>query len=248
MDEHGAQPDGGAVHEHELARRPHAAHAAQLAEHVLRHLAAVAFDHALGETARPVVHQRAIEEGGPAVQHGDHLMRQAGKAPILVGRHGARDVVGHQRAVKLDRAAHETRREDPDAAEIHQIDRTVRPHRVVAEMRIAVDHAVGIERHVPGAEHVGGQPVLVLLRMALPVEQWLALQPGHGEQPVGRVRGHDLRHVHAGLVAQHVAIERHVPGLAPVVQLLAQARGDLGMDLVGTDGGIEALADREDEL
>ena len=115
-------------------------------------------------------------------------------------------------------------------------------------MRVAVDHAVGIERHVPGAEHVRGKPVLVLLRMALPVEQRLALQPGHGEQPVRRMRGHNLRHVHAGLVAQQVAIESHVLGLAPVIQLLAQACGDLGMDLVGTDGGIEALADREDEF
>ena len=42
MDEHRAKPDGGAVHEHEFARRAHAAQAAQVAEHVLRHLAAVA--------------------------------------------------------------------------------------------------------------------------------------------------------------------------------------------------------------
>ena len=89
---------------------------------------------------------------------------------------------------------------------------------------------------------------LLLLRAALPVEQRLALQPGHGEQPVGRVRGHDLRHVHVGLVAQHVAIERDVPGLAAIVELLAQARRDLGMDLVGADGGIEALADREHQF
>ena len=62
------------------------------------------------------------------------------------------------------------------------------------------------------------------------------------------MRGHDFGHVHARLVAQHVAIERHVFGLALVVELLAQARGDLGMDLVGADGGIEALADREDQF
>src|SRR5262245_13842637 len=37
VDEHRTQPDRGAIHEHELARRPHAAHAPQLAEHVLRH-------------------------------------------------------------------------------------------------------------------------------------------------------------------------------------------------------------------
>ena len=82
----------------------------------------------------------------------------------------------------------------------------------------------------------------------LPVEQRLALQPGHGEQPVGRVRGHDLGHMHVGLVAQQVAVERDVPGLAAIVELLAQARGDLGMDLVGADGRVEALADGEHQF
>ena len=82
----------------------------------------------------------------------------------------------------------------------------------------------------------------------LPVEQRLALQPAHGEQPVGRVRRHDLGHVHVRLVAQHVAVERDVLGLAPVVEFLAQPRRDLGMDLVGADRRIEALADREHDL
>jgi hypothetical protein len=37
----------------------------------------------------------------------------------------------------------------------------------------------------------------------------------------------------AGLLAQHVRVEPHVPRLAVVVELLAQPRGDLGVDLLG---------------
>ena len=41
MHEHGAEPDRGTVHEHELARRGHAADLAQLLVHALDHLAAL---------------------------------------------------------------------------------------------------------------------------------------------------------------------------------------------------------------
>jgi len=54
--------------------------------------------------------------------------------------------------------------------------------------------------------------------------------------------------MHGRLVAQHDAVERGVPRLAPVIQFLAQPLGDLGMDLVGADRRIETLADRENQL
>src|SRR2546423_1148955 len=61
--------------------------------------------------------------------------------------------------VDADDALVEGRPEYPDAAEIQQVDPIVRPHRVIPEMRIAVDHAVIVERHVPGPEHVHGHLV-----------------------------------------------------------------------------------------
>ena len=39
-----------------------------------------------------------------------------------------------------------------------------------------------------------------------------------------------------------------MPGLAPVVQFLAQPRGDLDRDLGGVDGGIEPLAQRQQQM
>ena len=106
-----------------------------------------------------------------------------------------------------------------------RLTRAVRPHRVVAEMRVAVDDAVAIERHVPGAEHVDGERVALLLPRAL-----ASLSSGSPSSQVmvssrvGRQLGHDLRHVHVRLVAQHVrGRARMCRGLAPVVELLAQA-------------------------
>ena len=52
----------------------------------------------------------------------------------------------------------------------------------------------------------------------------------------------------AASLCEHRGIERDVLGLADVIELLAQARGDLDRDLGGVDGRIEALADGEQQL
>src|SRR3546814_20481774 len=51
-----------------------------------------------------------------------------------------------------------------DAAEVEQVHGSVRPHAVVAEVRVAVDDAVTVERHVPGPEHIVGDAVALLDR------------------------------------------------------------------------------------
>ena len=118
---------------------------------------------------------------------------------------------------------------------------------VVAEMRIAVDHRVVVERHVPGAEHVVGDPVALLERCVLELEQWSAVQPAHGEQAPGRELAQHLGHVHLGFVPQHVRIKAHVPGLAPVIELLAQALGQLLVDPLRIDRAVVAPVDAEDQ-
>ena len=45
-----------------------------------------------------------------------------------------------------------------------------------------------------------------------------------------------------------VAVEPHMRGLAPVIELLAQPVGDLGMDLSGGDGAVVALVEAHREL
>ena len=58
-------------------------------------------------------------------------------------------------------------------------------HGVIAKMRVAVDHAVMAERVPPGAEHGAGDLVALFERPVAIVEQALAVEPGHGEQPLG---------------------------------------------------------------
>ena len=73
------------------------------------------------------------------------------------------------------------------------------------------------------------------------------MQPAHGEQAPGRELAQNVRHVHLGLVPQHVGIEVHVPGLALVVELLAQALRQLLVDPLWLDRAVVAAVDAEDQ-
>ena len=105
-------------------------------------------------------------------------------------------------------------------------------HRVIAEMRIAVDHAETAERKPPGGEH--RLPDAVALRELgafLCVSSLVpSSQSSVSSRPVessGHTSGTRIR----SMPLEHRAIERGVLCLAPVVELLAHARGDLLADL-----------------
>ena len=115
-------------------------------------------------------------------------------------------------------------------------------------MGIAVDYPIEIEGHVPGPEHVVGDPVAQLEgAMGLDErEQRRALEPGHAQQAAGGqvFQGHgdaDIR-----LLGQHGSVEPHVLRLEAIIQFLAQTRRDLGVDFPGDDRPVIALVDRED--
>src|SRR5438132_9193855 len=99
-------------------------------------------------------------------------------------------VVALQRMVEIDDAAHERGREDPDAAEIEQVDGAVRCGGVVAKMRIAMNDAVMVERHVPHPEHSQGSLVAHCKRCPLyKIEDRHSFEPGHRQQATGRKVG-----------------------------------------------------------
>ena len=150
--------------------------------------------------------------------------------------------------IKVDHSLDEGRPEHPDAAEVHEVQGAVGPDRVVAQMGIAVDDAVGVKRQVPGAEQIVGHPVPPLEGLLRDVQERPAVEPGHGQQPPGRELGHELGHLYPALAPEHGAVEGHVTGLALVVQLLAQAGGDLGVDLAGRHRPVVALVDRHHQL
>ncbi len=90
--------------------------------------------------------------------------------------------------------------------------------------------------------------VAVLERRVLVVEELAALEPGHGEEPLGRQLGHDLGHADALIVREDGAVEPRVARLQLVVELLAQPRGDLLQDLAGLDRRRHARVDGEHGL
>ena len=204
--EHRAEADRGAVHQHELARRRHPADLAQPPLHVEHHAAPLAARVGLLDQARPVLEQRRVHERGPEVERLDHLVAQILEPPGPIRVHRQVLIAGLERPVQVDHALHQARPEHADAAEVEQVDAEIRPGGVVAEVRIAVDHRVVVERHVPGAEQVVGDAVAHLDRRVLELEQRAPVQPAHGQQTPGRELAQHLGHVHLGLVPQHVGV------------------------------------------
>jgi hypothetical protein len=120
--------------------------------------------------------------------------------------------------------------------------------RMQPKSRVAVNHPELVERHVPGAEHVVGNGVAEFeLGFAEPGQR-MPVEPGHGQQPVGRQLGQGFGHMDAGFLCQHRRIEPHVPRLALVIQLLAQPFRDFRVDLRRRNRLVVALVDREHEL
>src|SRR5258705_215534 len=158
MQKYGAEPDRGPVHEYEFARHGNRASLLErpmdpnrFAPAVLRRLDAV------GETAHPIVQQRSIDEARPDIEHVDQFPIEPLETPGLIRVNDEISVSLQEAVIEIDHAADELRGEDADAAVVEEIDAGSSPtlieHRVIAEMRIAVDHAEAAERPPPGSEH-----------------------------------------------------------------------------------------------
>src|SRR4030095_4001498 len=84
MQEHTAQPDGGAVHEHKLTRHPHRTFFLQRLVHGKGFLAPVLTGRgAVGDLTLAVLEQRPIDEAGPDVENIDQLVAETDEAPGL---------------------------------------------------------------------------------------------------------------------------------------------------------------------
>src|SRR6266700_2065614 len=102
--------------------------------------------------------------------------------------------------VEVDHAADELRRENADAAIVEQVDAVrgavLDEGRVVAEMRIAVDHAEAAERLPPSLKHRDRDAIARRDVIALVGQQLVALEPVEGEETPRRLRGPYPRHSH----------------------------------------------------
>ena len=229
--EHRAKPNCRAVHQREFARDAHAAGALQPGMHffgdappILRVIAFLNGPHA-------VIQQRFIKEARPKVQHFHGFALQILEAPDTIGFSRLVEIPIAHGFIKHDHAAHEARIENPHHAEIKQIDpeaiiiRQVRAHLVIPQMRVAMDHTIAIEGHIPGAEQGAGIGSAFFLRRVF-VNTCLngaAIQPGHRQQALGAKGFHRHRHAHAGHIAQHNAVKPLLRCFAQIIQFLAQA-------------------------
>src|SRR5689334_569804 len=101
-------------------------------------------------------------------------------------------------SVEVDDALHELRLERPHATVIEEVDparhwqaalaarRTAGEQVVVAEGRIAVDHAIMRAWEPPRAEHRPRNLVSRLVSRGLVLDQPASLAPGHRQQPLRR--------------------------------------------------------------
>src|SRR6516162_1163439 len=100
--------------------------------------------------------------------------------------------------IEIDHAAHELRRENPDAAIVEQIDAGWLGYvlagaafnariedRVVAEMRIAMDNTITAERIPPSREHRRSEHIAHGKRIVLVRQHARAFEPVEREQPAG---------------------------------------------------------------
>ncbi len=88
MQKHRAEPDRGAVHEHEFARHGHRSFLLEGLVHAKSFAAAIfRRRNAVGDGAHPVVEQRRIDETGPDIERLDQVARQIAKSPGFVSMH-----------------------------------------------------------------------------------------------------------------------------------------------------------------
>ena len=205
--------------------------------------------HPIRDGADPVIQKRPIDEARPDVEHFDQVLAQALEAPGLIGVDHLRLIVAHEALIEIHHPAHEARREDPHAAVVQQVDAlALAKDRVIAQMRIPVDHAELAEGLPPRPEHGLRDAVAHLLIGGLEGEELAPLQPVQGQQAAGGELRPGAGYAHLVEIREHMGVERGVLGLALVVQLLAHPCADLHRHLAGVDGRIHAPVQGEEHV
>ena len=145
-------------------------------------------------------------------------------------------VIGQQTAIEQHHTGDKARRKDPNTAKIEQIQASgIGRETIVAQMGIAVDDAERGHGRPPGLKQLLGNAVTGLKRRGFEGQEPLTLQPIHGQEPTGRELRHRLRHGNVRTALKEGAIERHLLGLAAIVQFLTQPVSDLVSHLAGID-------------
>ena len=233
MHEDGAKTDRCPVHQDKFTRRFDPSNAFQLGMHLPRKIAASLAIAQLLDGSHPILEQRSIDETGPHVQHINRLIIKPSKPPTFIGVNGQVAVLVAQRPVEINHSTHKLWSEKANRAEIHQVYTVFRINRIVAQMRVTMDHPIEIERHIPDPKHLFGNVVARLLA-GIGLEKRhhaLTFKPTHGQQPVGRQIGPILWQADTIFITQHIMIKLHIHRFTLVIQLFAEPLRELVIDI-----------------
>src|SRR5262249_22440249 len=168
---------------------------------------------------------RAIDEPCPNIECVDQLTVEPLKPPGFVRVHHEVVIAMQETAIEVNYALDEAWWENPDAAIVQEVDAGRSSldveHRVVAEMRIAVNDAKSTEGKPPGREHRRGEAIARRKWIVFVFEKLAPGKPIKCKQPAGRQFGPNFRHADSVLGLQHVSIKRDVFRFADIVELLA---------------------------
>ena len=137
------------------------------------------------------------------------------------------------------------RREGSDAAIVQKIDAAVIAHRVIAQMRIAVDRAVTREGPPPRLEQRGGNGVARLQPGFFEFRNRRAIEPCHRQKALGGERCDGFGHGNVVAILQHDRIEPHVRGLPHIIQFFGETLGDFLAELRRVDGAVETALEHQ---
>ena len=201
--------------------------------------------HAVIDDTHAIVEQRREDETSPHVENLHHLRRRLFETPGGIGSGGKLFIFRLQGAIKSDHARHELRREGSDAAIVQKIDAAVIAHRVIAQMRIAVDRAVTREGPPPCLEQRGGNGVARLQPGFFEFRNRRAIEPCHRQKALGGERCDGFGHGNVVAILQHDRIELHVRGLAHIIQFFGKAFGDFLAEFRRVDGVVETALEHQ---
>src|SRR5690348_12780086 len=123
MQEHGAEPDRGAVHKNKLARYRDRTFLLERLMHAERFAAAIfGWRDAIGNAADAVIKQWRIDEARPDVEGLNQIARELAETPGFVSVYDQVVLSAQQPVIKVDDATHEFRRKNANAAIVEQVD------------------------------------------------------------------------------------------------------------------------------
>ena len=187
--------------------------------HLFHHATPVLAVTVLLDLPHPVIQQRLIHKCRPLVQDRHLLLGQVLKPPSLVRMMCLFIITITDGLVQLDDTTNKPRRKHANRPKVQQVQPIIRPHLIVAHVRIAMDDPELVKRQVPRMKQRLRNAVLDLERRTL-VDHSLqrpAFQPAHCQQPRSAIPLNSCRHSNQRVIGQHNLVQPHLRRLTQII-------------------------------